>query len=190
MLARFRSVLFRRTVLAGTVLTLATAGAGAAYVHAAAASPSGSAAGSTSDAAKGAGIHGHGHRFGHGHGHGPGGHFLGALIKDTAKQTDQTPEQVVAKLKAGQTFDEIAGAKAATVKQDALSAVKTRLDRAVSRGRLDAAKENALLDKIGSRLDAVMNKNLATVLQHAGKHSGTGAKSPKTPPSSGAPAEA
>lgn len=177
-----RSLLIRRTVLAGTVMAIATAGAGGAYMHLAA-SPTPSAGASSAPKTPeamtpGAKTHHHHHH---------GGGALRALVRDTAKQTNQTPEQVLAELKAGKTFDQIAGTKAATVKQDVLAQAKTRLDGAVSRGRIDGTKEAAMLAKLSTQLDALMNKNLAARLQHVGKHHAAGTEAPKATPNSGAP---
>ena len=73
---------------------------------------------------------------------------------------------MVAQLRAGKTIDQIAGAQAASVKQDVLAHLRTRLDRAVSRGRISAATETSLLARAGQRLDTLMAKNLAARLQH------------------------
>ncbi len=174
MFAHFRSVLIRRTVLAGTAITVAMAGAGGAYMHLAASpSPSG-AAGSAAP------------RAAHAHHHHRGPRLLHALVRDTARKTGQTPEQVVTALKAGKTIDQIAGSKAATVKQDILAAAKTRLDGAVSRGRIDAAKEKTMLDKLSSQLDTLMNKNVAAEVQHLGKRHAAGPGLAPAPPASAA----
>ncbi|MFN2451380.1 MAG: hypothetical protein ABR541_03405 [Candidatus Dormibacteria bacterium] len=167
-----RSMLIRRTVLAGTVLTLATVGAGGAYMHLAA-SPSSSA--SSSAAQPGAKT---GHARHHRHGR---HHLLGELVRITAKDIGQTPEQVVTQLKAGKTLDQIAGAKAGAVRQDALALAKTRLDRAVSRGRIDGARETALLTKLGQRLDTVMSKNLSAEVQRFDEHPHRAAPSQSAP---------
>lgn len=176
MIAHLRSMLIRRTVLAGTAMALATAGVGGAYMHLAASPSPSASAPSPAKPAVGEDAH---HHCGH-------HRFLRALVTDTAKQTNQTPEQVVAELKAGKTLDQIAGSKAATVKQDVIAAAKTRLDRAVSAGRIDAAREKALLDKLSLRLDKVMNTNLATALQHLGQHRGPHAGPPAVPPAADA----
>jgi len=184
MLAHLRSTLIRRTALAGAAMALAATGVGGAYMHLMA-SPASAAPQSTPThkAAPGAEPGGH-HR---GHRHPP---LVGALVRDTAKLTGRTPAQVVADLKAGKTIDQIAGSQAATVKQDVMARAKTRLDRALSKGRIDAAKQKTLLDQLSARLDTLMSKNLSAAVQHAGQHRGGHPADPAAPPASGAPAAA
>ena len=184
MLAHLRSTLIRRTALAGAAMALAATGVGGAYMHLMA-SPASAAPQSTPThkAAPGAEPGGR-HR---GHRHPP---LVGALVRDTAKLTGRTPAQVVADLKAGKTIDQIADSQAATVKQDVMARAKTRLDRALSKGRIDAAKQKTLLDQLSARLDTLMSKNLSAAVQHAGQHRGGHPADPAAPPASGAPAAA
>ena len=122
-----------------------------------------------------------GARAGHdGHHHGRH-HLLRELVRITAKDSAQTPEQVVAQLRAGKTLDQIAGSKAGAVKQDVLALAKVRLDRAVSRGRIDGARETALLATLSQRLDTVMGKNLAGVVQRFDGHWHANAPSQSAP---------
>ena len=93
----------------------------------------------------------------------PGG-VLGAakqVLSIAAKDTGLTEQQILDQLRQGRTLDQIAGSKASTVESDVLAALKTRLDQAVSKGKLTSARETAMLAKAKTALDKAMSSNLS-----------------------------
>lgn len=93
------------------------------------------------------------------------------LIAITAADTGQTADQVKAALKPGKSLDDIAGAKAATVRADALKALTAYLDAQVKAGKLTAEKEKGILARAPAMLDKVMAKH-HTPGEHKGKGRG------------------
>ncbi len=82
---------------------------------------------------------------------------LRALIGLVAKDTNQTKTQVLAQLKAGKSLDQIAGSKAAAIRQEALSRIQARLDKAVKAGKLTQDQANTRLADWKTRLAKVMS---------------------------------
>jgi len=78
------------------------------------------------------------------------------LVELTAKDTGQSVDQVRAQLKAGKSLADIAGSKAAQVKTDAMNAIKDKLDKAVTRGRITADQETKLLSRARDAIDKLM----------------------------------
>src|SRR5258707_14458842 len=103
-----------------------------------------------------------GHKEGaRGLGHGLGFGFapkglLGALAKDVGK----APMEILTEIRNGETLDQIAGSKDAQVKADALAAVKSELDAAVSKGVLTRAQADHLLADGKDAIDQVMAAKL------------------------------
>jgi len=79
------------------------------------------------------------------------------LVRLVAKQTDQTPKQVGALLRQGETLDQVSGAKAQAVVAAAEAAVKSRLDAAVAAGKITPAQEATRL----ARFDGLINKAMS-----------------------------
>jgi hypothetical protein len=72
-----------------------------------------------------------------------------------------TPAQLRTELRAGKSLAQIATGHGKTVdglKAAILDAVKARLDKAVSRGRLTPAQEKTFLDRLSAHLDQLVNK--------------------------------
>jgi hypothetical protein len=82
---------------------------------------------------------------------------VAALVKATAKETRLSPATIRQDLQAGQTFDQIAGSKAGDVENDALTALRTRLDKAVNSGRITHDQAADLLSKAKTRIEKVMS---------------------------------
>lgn len=84
------------------------------------------------------------------------GQVLGVLAKDTG----ETPMQIITDIKNGKTLDDIAGAHAVTVKADALAAVQKGLDAAVTRGVFTKDQETHLLADAKDAIDQIMAAKL------------------------------
>jgi uncharacterized coiled-coil protein SlyX len=72
-----------------------------------------------------------------------------------------TPAQLRSELQAGRSLAQIAtahGKTAAGLKTAILAAVRTRLDKAVAGGRLTAAQEKTILDRLSSHLDRLLDR--------------------------------
>ena len=72
-----------------------------------------------------------------------------------------TPAQLQTELRAGKSLAQIAtehGKTVAGLKSAILAAVKTRLDKAVASGRLSAAQEQTILDRLSAHLDQLVNR--------------------------------
>jgi len=85
-----------------------------------------------------------------------------------AKDTGLTQQQILDQLRAGKTFDQIAGGKAQTVENDLLAALKTRLDKAVSSGKLTQDRETSMLDKARTAIEKAMSSNLSSKIPAGG----------------------
>ena len=110
--------------------------------------------------------------------------IVSLAVKDTAKETGQTLQQVFVDVKQGQTLNQIAGDKATGVESDVMASVKSILDKAVSSGKITQAQEDTLLPKAQTRLDKVMSSDLSKYIKHpkgnaTGNGSGNGNGSPK-----------
>lgn len=90
-----------------------------------------------------------------------GGRLLaGALIRNTAEVTGQTPAQVLQELQAGKSLAQIAQAKGKTA-DDVVKAARTRLEngltRAVGRGRITRARADELLAQFDTEAPRLMS---------------------------------
>jgi hypothetical protein len=84
----------------------------------------------------------------------------GGVIQAVTSYLGLTAQQLGADLKSGQTLAQIATAQHKTVsglEQTITTAVKARLDQAVTAGKLTSAQEQALLNRLQSRLDTLVN---------------------------------
>lgn len=91
--------------------------------------------------------------------------LLGAaekVLAITVKDTGLTRQQVLDQLRQGKTLDQVAGSKAQQVESDALAALKTRLDKAVSGGKLTQDRETTMLDKAKTALEKAMSTDLSS----------------------------
>ena len=93
-------------------------------------------------------------------GHHQGRMLVRALIRATAKETGLSLKTIRHDLRSGQTLDQIAGSKAGAVANDALAAIRSRLDAAVSAGKITKAQEATRLAKAPGRIQAVMSTAL------------------------------
>jgi hypothetical protein len=98
------------------------------------------------------------------------------VLAIAAKDTGLTQQQILDQLRQGKTFDQIAGSKAATVEQDVLNALKARLDKAVSGGKLTQDRENTMLAKAKTALEKAMSSNLSNRLPANGMPAACGRK--------------
>ena len=90
------------------------------------------------------------------------------VLSIAEKDTGLTEQQILDQLRAGKTFDEIAGSKAQTVENDLLAALKTRLDKAVSNGKLTSDRETTMLDKAKTAIEKAMSSNLSSRIPASG----------------------
>jgi uncharacterized protein (DUF433 family) len=84
------------------------------------------------------------------------------VLAIAVKDTGLTQQQILDQLRAGKTFDQIAGSKAQTVENDVLAALKTHLDQAVSSGRMTSDRETAMLAKAKTAIEKAMSSNLSS----------------------------
>jgi uncharacterized protein (DUF433 family) len=84
------------------------------------------------------------------------------VLAIAVKDTGLTKQQILDQLRAGKTFDQIAGSKAQTVENDLLAALKARLDKAVSNGKLTQDRETAMLAKAKTAIEKAMSSNLSS----------------------------
>ena len=150
-------LLSARIVVAG-LLAAGLVGAGVALAVSHATSSSLGVAGSAAAAPSPSPGHKDGARglgLGFGFGYAPKA-LLGALAKDIGK----TPMDILTEIRNGQTLDQIAGSKDAQVKADALAAVKSELDAAVSKGVLTRTQADHLLADAKDAIDQVMAAKL------------------------------
>lgn len=148
-----------RRVALGAIAVVATAGLGtAAGLSIAAAAPSYRAAVVTSaDASRTAANH-----------IGQAGRVVFRLLmRTTVKDTGLARASVMADLRAGQTFNQIAGAKQSAVETDVLSALQARLSKAVAAHRITQAQADSRLAKAKTALEKIMATNLSGRLGHA-----------------------
>jgi hypothetical protein len=133
-----------------------------------------------------------GHKGTYGGRYGAGlGASVGALVKDISKETGKSPMEIVTAVRSGQTLDQVAGPHASTVKADAVAAVKTRLQSAVSEGVLTQTQANSLLNDATDAIDQIMGAKLGAGLSGkaglgfgfgAGKHGHSATPSPSPSP--------
>ena len=159
-MARFTTIAARagtRRVAAG-IAAVVVAGAGAGSflaVHAATSGPAPAAQLATATAATGpASPAAPAHRA---RGRRP---LLAAIVRATVKETGLSAQTVRQDLQAGQTIDQIAGAKASAVENDVISAITARLDRARSKGRITQQQETNLLARARTRIEKLMSTPL------------------------------
>jgi hypothetical protein len=88
------------------------------------------------------------------------GRLVQLLIRATVKETGLDRGTVLERLRAGETLAQIAGGKAQAVESDAMDMLRTRLDRAVDRGRITKDQEAGLLAAARSGADSLMSKSL------------------------------
>jgi len=86
--------------------------------------------------------------------------LLRALVAATAKETGIPVATIRQDLRAGETLNQIAGAKAGAVINDVLARVKVRLDKARDAGKITQAQETRLLARATARIDHLMSAHL------------------------------
>ncbi len=97
--------------------------------------------------------------------HGPafGGAAAFGMLGKVTKELGLTPQQIFADIRAGKTLDQIAGAKAATLQAQAVAAIKSELDKAVTRGALTSAQETSLLQDAQNAISVLMSAKLGAL---------------------------
>jgi len=190
MFPSIQTLLARRALMVGTILTLGVAGTAGTVAFTRTASPAPSPA-----ATAGAPRLRRARRI-----HKPSVSFaLGRLLAVEAKDTGQTQAQIRTALGTGKTLAQIAGPHATQVRADALALITTRVTKAVTAKKITQAQANTLLTKAGTLLDTVMSKDLSKLITvqnarraaRAAKRGGVhpnagGAAAAPTPASSGA----
>jgi hypothetical protein len=99
-----------------------------------------------------------------GQAHGIKGHrhaLVAGLVRATAKETGLSAATIRQDLKAGQTLNAIAGSKVGAVENDVLNALQTRLDKAVTKGKITKQQEADLLAKAKVRIEKLMSTDLS-----------------------------
>lgn len=92
-----------------------------------------------------------------GRGHGREAFAFRALVRLVATETNQTAKAVIDQLRAGKSLDQIAGAKAASIRQQVLDRLKVRLDKAVANKRITQAQADQRLAAWKTRLEKLMS---------------------------------
>lgn len=93
------------------------------------------------------------------HKHGKRG--LRLIVKASAEYIGIAPKELVQGLRSGQSLAALATAHQRSVQgleAAILASVKTQLDKARAAGKLDAAKEQMILDKLSANVDKLVNK--------------------------------
>ncbi len=99
-------------------------------------------------------------RHGPGFGHGPRGGALAAGVQELATYLGLTSDELRTQLRSGKSLAEIAKTQGKTIdglKTAITAAVTKRLDAAVTAGKLTAERKQKLLDRLGARLDDVVD---------------------------------
>jgi hypothetical protein len=148
-----------RRVALGAIAVVATAGLGtAAGLSIAAAAPSYQAAvAASTDASRAAANHA---------GHAGRGLFR-LLMRATVKETGLARASILADVRAGQSFGQIAGSKKGAVESDVLSTLQARLAKAVAAHRITQSQADTRLAKAKTALEKLMAANLSARLGHA-----------------------
>lgn len=90
-------------------------------------------------------------------------HLRAGIVASSAKAIGVTPKDLVAELRTGKSIADVAGEHNValdTVKAQIMSDAKAKLDALVQAKKLDQAREDALLAKLGAALDTVLNKKV------------------------------
>jgi hypothetical protein len=151
----------RHAVISATAGALIAGGAGGCIGYFAF-HPASATAATTTSPAPSAGPFGGGgpHRGGQGR-----AAVVQALIGLVAQDTGQSRDSVEATLRTGRTLGDIAGTQAASVQQQALGGLQSRLDAQVKAGRITQAQEDRRL--------AVRRAMLARIMSTPGTQLGT-----------------
>ena len=100
------------------------------------------------------------------------GQAQGSLLKAAAQYIGVGKAALAKDARAGKTLAQIATAHGKTVdglKAAMLGAVKTRLDAAVTAGKVTGAQEQTKLQRASKRIDRIVNAKLGKVTRRAGK---------------------
>jgi len=143
----------RHVVATGVVAALLTGSLGAGAAFALSSRPA-AAAGSAVSAAKGDDLAA---TAAAGRGHLREAFAFRVLVRLVATDTNQTPKAVIDQLRAGKSLDQIAGSKAASIRQQVLDRLKARLAKAVSAHKITQAQADQRLARWTTRLEKVMS---------------------------------
>ena len=115
-------------------------------------------------------------------------HIALALFRESVKETGLTSTTVLKDLLNGETLAQIDGSKAGAVETAVMAKITTRIDKAVTKGRITSTQATALSTAAKAGVSKLMNLNLSTYLRV--RFGGLGSNpSASTPPSSaGSPA--
>jgi uncharacterized coiled-coil protein SlyX len=100
------------------------------------------------------------------------GHAQGPLLKAAAQYIGVGKAALAKDARTGKTLAQIATAHGKTVdglKAAMLAAVKSRLDAAVTAGKVTGAQEQTKLQRASKRIDRIVNAKLGKVTRRAGK---------------------
>jgi len=102
-----------------------------------------------------------------------------ALFRTSVEQTGLSRVTVLKDLLNGETLAQIDGSKAQAVETAVMGKVTTRLNRAVSNGKITQAQETTLSSDASAGIDKLMNLNLSTYIR--ARFGGFGQSSPTIP---------
>jgi hypothetical protein len=115
-------------------------------------------------------------------------HIALALFRESVKETGLSRTTVLKDLLNGETLAQIDGSKAPAVESAVMAKITTRLNKAVTKGKITKAQETALSSAATAGISKLMNLNLSTYIRVRFGGLAT-TPSTSTPPSStGSPA--
>jgi hypothetical protein len=115
-------------------------------------------------------------------------HIALALFRESVKETGLSRTTVLKDLLNGETLAQIDGSKAQAVESAVMAKITTRLNKAVSKGKITKAQETSLSSAATAGISKLMNLNLSTYIRVRFGGLAT-TPSTSTPPSStGSPA--
>src|ERR1017187_3752516 len=114
-------------------------------------------------------------------------HIALALFRESVKETGLSRTVVLKDLLNGETLAQIDGSKAQAVESAVMAKITTRLNKAVTNGKLTKTQETALSSAATTGISKLMNLNLSTYIRV--RFGGLTNPSTSTPPTStGSPA--
>ncbi len=109
-------------------------------------------------------------------------HIALALFRESVKETGLGRTTVLTDLLNGETFAQVDGSKAQAVESAVMAKITTRLNKAVTNGKLTKTQERALSSAATTGISKLMNLNLSTYIRV--RFGGLTNPSTSTPPTS------
>ena len=92
-------------------------------------------------------------------------HIALALFRESVKETGLSRTTVLKDLLNGETLAQIDGSKAPAVESAVMAKITTRLNKAVTKGKITKAQETALSSAATAGISKLMNLNLSTYIR-------------------------